>query len=431
MATKTLSNWTKISYNKNTGTFNVNWKTYSNKSDAASAINSAKGTSSWSSWWSSSSRRSNTSFVDPSVLHDQHMGKSNTEIASKWGGPDATVTSPGWQKVLQALAKSNKVYWTGWYQQYNHSTGLYEKPSAELNKANSTAWNMADPASQYSEASYKNYTNAFNKFKWQWMDDATARSQAAKLLEKEDLLSKNNDEKIAEMSSDNTDDFDAESVLNWVDLEWEQTEPENPDMNDQVVPEWRETEEWRDKYISDAVDSALAPYLDRLEQSNVIKETVPEERDTTFDFNTYYNSNVADQTPYEGWQTKDVQQEGLTFAERYEEPITNSLQDLGLLTPNEQAAETMPNTEEQPAQPEAYNSAEDIVDEFNTVLTTNPDEQQPMTTMDALRKYQEYKRKLEKFVNDNKLSEEEYNAYLNKIRNNAALQQVLKDNWAQ
>ena len=42
MVTKTLSNWTKVSYNKNTGSFNVNWKTYSNKSDAASAINSAK-----------------------------------------------------------------------------------------------------------------------------------------------------------------------------------------------------------------------------------------------------------------------------------------------------------------------------------------------------------------------------------------------------
>lgn len=374
----------------------------------------------WASyWWSSSSSRSNTSFVDPSVLQDQHMGKSNAEIASKWWGQNATTTSTGWQKVLQALAKNNKVYWTGWYTNYDSNTWLYSKP----NSSTTSTSTVSDPASQYSDASYKNYTNAFNKFKLQWMDDVTARSQAAKLLEKEDLLSKNNNEKIAEETKFDDDSW-VWDTLDWIFDEGEYTydEAETPPMNEQTFT-------WDDvvNYANDLYDDWSSKNL----ESNTIKETVPEERDTTFDFNTYYNSNVADQTPYEGWQTKDVQQEGLTFAERYEEPITNSLQDLGLLTPNEQAAETMPNTEEQPAQPEAYNSAEDIVNEFNTVLATNPDEQQPMTTMDALRKYQEYKRKLEKFVNDNKLSEEEYNAYLNKIRNNAALQQVLKDNWAQ
>ena len=422
MATKKLSNWTTVSYNKNTGTFNVNWKTYSSKSDAANAIKNT--------WYTSNNKRNGGSgFVDVSVLHDQHMGKSNEDIASKWWGPNATVNSVGWQKVLQALAKNNKVYWTGWYTNYDSKTWLYSKPDG------STTSTAADPASQYSDASYKNYTNAFNKFKWQWMDDATARSQAAKLLEKEDLISKNNNEKIAEMSSDNADDFDAESVMNDAMEEWEQTGQENTDEEynlwEEESPEIAELRR-QNQELLDRLDSIESLYSNREDkQSNVVKETVPEERDTTFDFNTYYNSNVADQTPYESWQSKDVQQEGLTFAERYEEPITNSLQDLGLLTPNEQAAETMPNTEEQPAQPEAYNSAEDIVNEFNTVLSTNPDEQQPMTTMDALRKYQEYKRKLEKFVNDNKLSEEEYNAYLNEIKNNATLQQVLKDNWAQ
>jgi hypothetical protein len=41
-----------------------------------------------------------------------------------------------------------------------------------------------------------------------------------------------------------------------------------------------------------------------------------------------------------------------------------------------------------------------------------------VTPEDVTRLYSDYKKKLEKYVNDNKLSEEEYNNFLNQMRSN-------------
>lgn len=380
-------------------------------------------------WWSTTTKRNNTTFVDPSVLHDQYMGKSNEEIASKWWGPNATVNSTGWHKVLQALAKNNKVYWTGWYQQYNHSTGLHEKPNTGLNKANSKAWNIADPASQYSEASYKNYTNAFNRFKEQWMDDTNARNEAAKLLENENLIKNKTEEEKAAEQAKAYDDSWLNNVLNWVADYWEWLEEAETPEENKVSDE--EFDELLGNYLQDNYWISADDLWDLVSsntKSNVIKETVPEEEYTGLDMNTYYNWHIADQTPYEGWQSTDIQKEWLTFSEKYEEPVTNALQDLGLLTPNEQASETMPNTEEEVTQPETYNSAEDIVNEFNEVAWWALN-WETATPEDVTRVYSDYKKKLEKFVNDNKLSKEEYDNFLNQMRSNEWVQEFLRNKY--
>ena len=411
MATKKLSNWTTVSYNKNTGTFNVNWKTYSNKSDAASAINSAKGTSSWSS----SSSRSNNSFIDPSVLQDQHMGMSNQDIANKWWGTNKDWTpNAAWQtKVLQALNKNNRVYWTGWYTNYDSNTWLYSKPSTSWSSSSSD--NSKDTIWQYWDASYKNYTNAFNNYKSQWMSDEDARRKAASLLENEDLLKPKSEEEIAAETQKND-----EEDLSWIDdIMWEiweeeEWEEETPDVNDQLYPEWRD--EFNEK-------------LDRMEQlqsQSTESNVVPEERDTSYDYNTYFQENLAPDTTYEWWESKNelANETGLTFAEKYQEPVTQSLEELWLLTPNQEASTQ--EWVEEATTPEWYNNPEEIVNWFESTLEWLASQWETwITPKDAAQAYVNFKNQLKKYVDDNNMSREDYMNYLRQMKDNSILKDVL------
>ena len=120
-----ISYWSDWRPSSVTTTNNSTWKS------TTKAVWSSSSKSSWSSS-SSSSSKNNTSynFIDPSVLQDQHMGMSNEDIAKKWWWTDANWNSwsstAWWTKVLQALNKNNRVYWTGWYTEYNPSTWLYD-----------------------------------------------------------------------------------------------------------------------------------------------------------------------------------------------------------------------------------------------------------------------------------------------------------------
>ena len=215
--------WVSFSYSSSWGktTYNVWGKSYNSAQSAANAIKSSSwyDSSKWLVRWSSSW---GSSFVDPSVLHDQHMGMSNEDIAKKWWGTDANGNSwsstAWWTKVLQALNKNNRVYWTWGYTEYNPNTGLYSKPSSS--SSSSTAW---DVVWKYWDASYKNYTNAFNNYKSQWMSDEDARSQASKLLENENLLNSKSDDDIAietQNSEEDVDTTDYDELFNWADEDW-------------------------------------------------------------------------------------------------------------------------------------------------------------------------------------------------------------------
>lgn len=407
--------WVSVSYTKSwwKTTYNIWWKSYSDVKSAANAIKSSPWfsknweytNSKWQSFWNN--RSSWSSFIDPGVLQDQHMGMSASEIASKWWWP-----TEAWQsKVTQALAKHNRTYWSWGYTSYDSNTWLYSKPEW----SSSTT---ADPASQYSEASYKNYSNAFNKYKSQWMSDADARAQATKLLENEDLLSNNNQDKIAEETQDNNVDANEDTLYGLLDDEDYNYDEDvyDQDMNDQLVPEWM------DDYINERI-SPLEEENKKLKEQledNAATKKAQEEKDSIYDYNTYVTPN----TTYTWWESKDIQSNWLTFAEKYVEPVTNALQDLGLLTPNEQAA-TAEWVEEQPAEPKTYNTWDELVNDFNTELEWINLEWW-VDTKGIAQKYVDFKQRLERMRDNNQISPEEYEAYLNQLRNNETIQTVLR-----
>ena len=416
--------WVKVSYTSSwwKTTYNVWWKSYSDVKSAANAIKNSSWfskswpyiNSKWQSFWNNSSRWS--SFVDPSVLHDQYMGMSNEDIAKKWWWTDASWNSwsstAWWTKVLQALNKNNRVYWTGWYTQYNPSTWLYSKPASSTSSSS-----QKDTIWQYWDASYKNYTNAYNNYKSQWMDEEAARRQAAKLLENEDLLSTKSDDIIYEEPTNDDEDFDyLNDIMNWIEEEWYEEEPYYPDYDELF---W----DWADRYKRRI--NELESQLD----SNVVKTSVPEERDTSYDYNTYYKENLAPNTNYENWESKNTLNDKpqVTLVSQYQEPVTTALNDLGLLTPNEEAAQ-VPNVEEA-VTPKQYNSGEDIVQDFVTTLDTMWQEGWTWLTPQAVAQtYVDFKNQLQEYANNNNLSKEEYDALLAQLKNNETLNTILKGN---
>ena len=425
--------WVSVSYS--TSWWKTTYKVWNKSySDVKSAANAIKGSSwydkskwlvRWSGWWSTggwwSTKTITGWFMQNWKLYNEYSDWT-TGLASewKWG---STWTSWGSNKTI-----------TWWYMQnwklYNEYSDWSSGLASEWKWGNSWWWsstisnnissnsNINDKKKEdYTSASWENYTNAYNHYKEQWMNDADARNKASAFLESENLIKWKSDKEIAE-ETQKSDDIDPnEDPLYWLgdDLEETYEETEEPPMNEQTFT-------WKD--VVDYANNLFNDWSSKNAESNVVKETVPEERDTTYDYNTY----VAPNTTYTWWETQDIKQEGLTWADKYQEPVTNALQDLWLLTPNEQAAESMPGTEVQEWQPETFNSAEEIVNAFNDAATAWLEDWQIASNEDAVRLYQEYKRKLEKFVNDNKLSKEEAANFLNQMRNNEWIQNFLRNN---
>ena len=435
--------WVSFSYSTSWGktTYNVWGKSYSSAQSAANAIKSSSwyDSSKWlvrwsssSSWWSSSSSSSSSSksgssgwtyFVDPSVLQDQHMGMSNEDIAKKWWWTDASWNSwsstAWWTKVLQALNKNNRVYWTGWYTEYNASTWLYSKPSSSSKSSSSSTSTQNDVVGQYWDASYRNYTNAYNNYKSKWMSDSDARREAAKLLENEDLLKTKSDEDIAiETQKNEEDERDPMDVINDIYQEWDEEYEDNSEEFDELI--W----DWADEYERKIAD------LESQLESNTVKTSVPEERDTSYDYNTYYKENLAPDNNYENWESKNTLNEEpqTTLVSQYQEPVTTALNDLGLLTPDEEMAAETPNVEEATiAKP--YNSWDEIVADFADTLDNMGSEWWTWLSPQAVAQtYVDFRNQLDAYAKNNKLTPEEYDALLSQLKQNETLQGVLKSN---
>lgn len=431
------SNWSgsgtiggvKVSYstkNWNT-TYTVGKNTYNSASAAANAIKNSSWYSKWGTTnftsngktYSGGSSSSGSSFVDPSVLHDQYMWKTSNEIATKWWGTDsagnAWAATAQWQKVLQTLNKNNRVYWTGWYTNYNSSTGLYDKPENGWTGVSNTN----KTAGQYSDATYQNYTKAYNNLVGKGMDEASARAQASKMIENEDLLGGKTDEQIAAEESQ----YNQEVADNAIDDLF------GEELGEEYTDEMEEDE--NEQYWNDLIGDIRSEYEDRISdlesklESNVVKETTPEERDTSYDYNTYFQNNLAPDNNYENWESKDIQTNWLTFNNNYADQATTALQDLGLLTPNQEAATNMPDTAEQPTEPKTYNSADEIINDFTSSIEAMSASNAWMSREALAKMYQEYKNNLVKYAQENNLSNEEYANLLKQMQSNETLRNVL------
>ena len=351
----------------------------------------------WGWWWSSSSNK--------------------TDWASKYWNNTA------YQSLVKKYWASNVWsaldYMTSWWNidksQLNSIISWkikYSSPTSSVSWWTSWGNNFTD---SYTNASVENYNNAINHLKGQGMSDADAKSAASWLLEKQNLMwGKTEEEKAAEMWPVNNQEEERDAMDTINDIMWED------DYYDDTYSQEREDLIWDRDYRKD--------YATQLE-SNTVKSSIPEERDTSYDYNTYYQENLAPDTMYENWESKNTLNDKpqTTLVSQYQEPVTTALNDLWLLTPNEEASASMPNTEEQPTTPETYTSWEEIVSEFNNALEQMWQEGWTGLAPQAVAQtYMEYKRKLDDYVNNNRLSEEEAEALLSQLKNNETLNSILR-----
>ena len=393
---------------------------------------SSSSSSWWSSWWSSSSR----SWSSWTYRWAWGSWLTNTDYASKYANNSTyqSLVSQYWaNNVHDAL---DYITTSGWWNKTQiqyllswwGSTDLKSNPTINYNTNGSQLrswwWGSSSTApsekwddnmdQKYTVASIANYNNAYNHLKGQGMSDADAKNAASWLLEKQDLLKWKTEEQIAtETQKTNEDeDFDyLNDIMNGLE--------ENPEEEDYTKSQERQDLMW---YIDD-----LEWQVDSLTSSNVIKTSVPEERDTSYDYNTYYKENLAPDNNYENWESKNTLNEEpqVTLVSQYQEPVSTALNDLGLLTPNEAVANETPNTEE-PDLPKGYENWEDIVTDFeNQLQTLWSEEGTGLTPQAVAQTYSDFKNQLVQYANNNNLSKEEYEELLSQLKNNEILQNVL------
>jgi hypothetical protein len=120
-------------------------------------------------------------------------------------------------------------------------------------------------------------------------------------------------------------------------------------------------------------------------------------------------------------------QEWLTWSNKYQDDTTTALQDLGLLTPNEQAAEEMPNTEEQPSEVKTYNTWEEVIQDFENAIEWMWQDGW-LNKENLLRTYRDYRNKLQDMQNNWQISKEEFAQFFEQLKNNETLRNALQDN---
>lgn len=396
---KAVSSWA-VTKNSN-GSYTIN--TWKNKGTTvwwgwSSYSGSSSTWSTWSTWNNWANKYANNAAYQSMVKQywADNVHSALDYISNNWG------------------SKSQVSYLLTWGKSIN------EKPNIGSISSNAASWtvkNMTEKQSwDYTSASLSNYNNAINYMKSQGMSDADAKAAASGLLEKQDLLkNKTEEEKAAEMwpiNNQEEEERDAMDTIN--DVMWED------DYYDDTYSQERDDLIWDRDYWKD--------YATQLE-SQTTKTSIPEERDTSYDYNTYFKENLAPDTNYENGESKNTLNDKpqTTLVSQYQEPVTTALNDLGLLTPNEEASASMPNTEEQPSEPKTYNNWEEIISDFNNTLEQMWQEGWTGLAPQAVAQtYLEYKRKLDDYVNNNKLSSEEAEALLSQLKSNKTLNNILR-----
>lgn len=268
--------------------------------------------------------------------------------------------------------------------------------------------NQSWDLSWYTAASIENYNNAINHYKSQWMDDESAKKQASAFLETWTLWSwKSEQQKADEMSPLGYDDDTDEEYIDAADYYYDPYE-------DSI---WDYVEDAKNDFINSN---------DNIQTTTETKATT--EHDPIFDYNTYFQNNIVWDTAnvWVTWQEaeKPAPSTELTDTTADIEWVTQSLQNLGFLEPNGQASASMPDTAEQ-ADIKTYENPESIVDDFNQAIQWYVDWWTWLSAQAALQTYKDFRWQLQKFRDENKLSEEEYNEFLKQLQSNEDLRNAL------
>lgn len=341
--------------------------------------------SSSNSWWGSTSNDWATKYANNAAYQNMVKQYWADKVHSaldyiNWWGKDSSVTqSILWWGVKWWISSSNQ------------------------------SWDL----SWYTTASIENYNNAINHYKSQWMDDDSAKKQASAFLETWTLWSwKTKEEEAAEYSWGYDDDNDEEYI----------------DAAEEYYDPYEDSIWGYDEDALNRIENTVNDFVNSYDNQQTTETKAETSHDPIFDYNTYFQNNIV-------WDTANVWTTGqqaeqpapsteLTDVTSDIEWVTQSLQNLGFLEPNGQASASMPWTEEQ-ADVKTYENPESIVDDFNQQIQSYVDWWTWLSAQAALQTYKDFRWQLQKFRDENKLSDEEYNEFLKQLQSNEDLRNAL------
>lgn len=431
--------WSTISVSRNSGGgYTVNWKSYGSASAARSAIQSAASSawgsgwwsisswwsSGWSSWWSSSYWTSGgSSYSSPSV--QKTINWTNFWFAKN---SDWTYTISANWKVSKVSADSDM-----WKAAASYLWNTWTSTSNTGNKSTSSSSTWTG---KYTNNSFTNYSNAMSHYISQGMTQDQAHEKAKWFLEDNpNYISKTSEEKEAEKYSPTTDEED------WNDAivpEWIDNYNEQPDTDeyDQSQLDYLQDVFWQ--WLND-IRNYVDDFISNNTQSQVVesKSDVPSPSEA-FDYNTYFTNNLVPKEDAReddsAWTNEYNPNAPLTDVTKYQDDSISALESLWFLQPDTQAAEAMPDTEEQTT-PEAETEAAadtplSLVNWFDNEMINLENwltDGRAINPTWLAQTYVDYRNRLAKYIKDNNISDDEAAAMFDSLKNNPRFRNLLQN----
>lgn len=336
---------------------------------------------------------------------------------------DWSVTVTTWGKNSPRINKDSAVY----KDIMNYYNGLSSKqtntnPNTTANE--SGIWDQRTSA--YDAKDLENFDNAVAHYVNLWYSLKKANEMAQVWLEGKDTVSETKQDKNAELQwPASSDDDDNNSPIHDV----EPTTQENSETKTSINEDPTNGYLSMDDIYNDVVDYAQKQ-VDGLinsntTESNVVTNKAQVSKDPIFDYNTYFNDNLAPNKNV--WETGAVKakpyDDSIKDVNTYQDEAISSLQSLWFLEPNAEAAATMPDTEEQTA-PAIADTPESLAEWLDNELTElwNTEWLAPQAIAQT---YLNYRNRLAKYIKDNNISDEEAAAMFDSLKNNEKLRTIL------
>lgn len=336
---------------------------------------------------------------------------------------DWSVTVTTWGKNSPRINKDSAVY----KDIMNYYNGLSSKqtntnPNTTANE--SGIWDQRTSA--YDAKDLENFDNAVAHYVSQWYSLKKANEMAQVWLEGKDTVSETKQDKDAELQwPASSDDDDNNSPIHDVEPTTQENSETKTSINEDPTNGYLSMEDlyndvvdyWQ-KQVDNLINSNTT-------ESNVVTNKAQVSKDPIFDYNTYFNDNLAPNKNV--WETGAVKakpyNDSIRDVNTYQDEAISSLESLWFLEPNTEAAATMPDTEEQTA-PVIEDTPESLAEWFDNELTElwNTEWLAPQAIAQT---YVDYKNRLAKYIKDNNISDEEAAAMYDSLKNNEKFRTLL------
>ena len=413
--------WSTISVSRNSGGgYTVNWRSYGSASAARSAIQSAASSAWGSGWWtitsgwSSGSSGGNYSWWKNTVASsvNQPTITKNINWTDFWFSKNSdgsyNVYANGKYTTVKANSDLGKA--AAWY--------LWNSGTTSSNKSSNSNSTWTD---KYTSNSFQNYSNAMSHYISQGMTQDQAHEKAKWFLEDNpNYVSKTSEEKNAEQYSPTTDEEEYNLWEGLEDWEWEYNNYDEDYYNPNEDVLW------------DTINN-LQDTISRLESNNtesqVVENKAETSKDPIFDYNTYFKENLSpDKNVWETWQVQaetPTTNAPLTDVTKYQDDAISALENLGFLEPNTEAAESMPDTEEQTTPEEETPETPEQLSEWFDTKMAELENTEGLTPQAIAQTYVDYKNRLAKYIKDNNISDEDAAAMFDSLKNNEKFRNLL------